>query len=1069
MDVKIIKGRSGSGKSRFLMEHIRTIIKDPFAKIIVIVPAQLTFETEKNIIQSCSVEGIFGLVVLSIGRLAQKILEDTAVRKFISSAETAMICNKALQRLDNAYNGMDKLPEFDVCAADLIGRLKSYNQTPGSIRNTAAGIKDGALRNKLFDTANLLEQYMEISEGKLDASDMFTAAAAKADGAKFLKDAHIVIDGLDSYCPAALTLISKVIEQSRDTIAAFRSEGDGSDKDLFESEKKDMQRFAAAAKKAGGKIEEKTMTNVDSRHSCGELSFLETYLYKYPYEQHEKKTNNIQIFEASDIEREIDILASNILEQIKKGKRFRDIAVVGGSLDTYASAIKSKFALCKIAYFIDERRSLADNSFFDFLYQALCAAAGDMVVATRYIYSDYAPLDDEQKYALRKYTKRYAYKGWHYFSEFWRGSDPGQIEEVRKKVIWPLNYLIKGIEEKSASRQIFAIKQFLKMCGAKKKLAAFCESINEKQTRAEHEYFGQVYEKSEEILDGIERVFGDMPLAPQELCNLIKTGCEATKIAVIPPTTDEVGIFDISVARLSNIDVLFAIGVHDGVWPAKDENPGIISSAEADTLQAAGLDIGSYNLAAEKLKIYSALVKPKERLTLSYNTAGGQPSILIDRIKRIFPLILTQRPEMGKTSLSGMQASFLGEIADVLRGKKQTDRLLRICALFLKQPGWRQKAKEMLLRTNAAVRIEKDIAAALYGGIKCSATRIENYYKCPFRHFLDYGIKAEEERDYTNDKLDIGTYMHLALDIFTKTLISDKADIKIISETEVEKRMITAAESAAHRHDNAKLVKDERFAVQYKILAAELINTAQRIRKHFLGTGASIYSCEQEFTDYIIGTEHGDIIIRGMIDRIDLAGDYFRIVDYKSSITKFSLDDFAGGISLQLPIYIAAAKKIMGETAGGSLPSGGYYMRIGDVFKDSDKEVVKAARMTGISLDDEQVLGDFNTVLSDGNFNATDQGLTKSGKLNIRGKNKFFAKDELGILLEHANDMIKSAAEDIYCGGNSITPLAKKTKLEACEYCAYSAVCMFNEDYEANETRQKTPIDKELLFREVSS
>ena len=48
--------------------------------------------------------------------------------------------------------------------------------------------------------------------------------------------------------------------------------------------------------------------------------------------------------------------------------------------------------------------------------------------------------------------------------------------------------------------------------------------------------------------------------------------------------------------------------------------------------------------------------------------------------------------------------------------------------------------------------------------------------------------------------------------------------------------------------------------------------------------------------------------------------------------------------------------------------------------------------MTGISLNDEQVLGDFSTVMSNGSFCAIDQAVTKSGKLHGRGKNRFFAK-----------------------------------------------------------------------------
>ena len=163
-----------------------------------------------------------------------------------------------------------------------------------------------------------------------------------------------------------------------------------------------------------------------------------------------------------------------------------------------------------------------------------------------------------------------------------------------------------------------------------------------------------------EALDGIGEVYGDMPVDPRLLCSLLKTAFSNTKIALIPPSTDETGIYDISTARLPDIDVLFAIGVHDGVWPAKDDGAGIMSRAERDALFSAGIDIGPYDPSTEKLKVYTALCKPKQRLYISHNAQSGQPSVLIDRIKRLFPGLQAQAC-CGYTSMAGVKARLLGE------------------------------------------------------------------------------------------------------------------------------------------------------------------------------------------------------------------------------------------------------------------------------------------------------------------------------------------------------------------------------------------------------------------------
>jgi ATP-dependent nuclease, subunit B len=204
MGVTVVCGRSGSGKSRYIMAHIKALIADPFARVLVIVPGQLTFETEKHIMEACGVEGIFGLQVLSIQRLAAKVIEDTGACEFITGAERAMIASRALSMMAQPFHGADSQPDFEACAAELIARLKGHRQTPQNLRNAAGSLRDAALRQKLRDTAELLENYDAICAGRVDFADIYAVAAQRAQGANLLRGAHIVIDGLDSTSPAVM-------------------------------------------------------------------------------------------------------------------------------------------------------------------------------------------------------------------------------------------------------------------------------------------------------------------------------------------------------------------------------------------------------------------------------------------------------------------------------------------------------------------------------------------------------------------------------------------------------------------------------------------------------------------------------------------------------------------------------------------------------------------------------------------------------------------------------------------------------------------------------------------------
>ncbi len=1029
------------------MKHIKELIKDPFAKVFVLVPGQLTFETEKSILNECKVKGIFGLEVMNIQRLAFRVLEDTGSVSFISSAQKALYIGRALK--EEAPFGED-LQGLEDCTASLISALKSFNQTPESLRAAAENIRDAELSKKLVKTAQVFSRYICLMAGRPDLSDIYSLAAAAAGRALFLKGAHIVIDGLDSASPAVMSLLTAVMRQACDTVIAFRSgsEGEG---DLFSSEEKDMRKFLEAAKAAGRNVSE-IKTQETPRYGCGELKFLEANLFRYPYRPYEGETDNIRLFEAQSIEDEVDMLCANIISEVRGGRRFKDMAIVGGKTDSYIPAIKTRFAQCDIAYFFDERRTLADNTFFGFLHDSLAAAAGDMQAVQRYIYSGYSPLEACERVELGRYGRKYALRGWHYFSPL-RWGEAGRAEELRKKAIKPLRFLSEGITGKCVKEQVEAVKQFIDIYGAWEKLERLVESLNGNDTRAEHEYFSQVHERSIEALDGISEVYGDTVVDPRLLCSLLKTAFTNTKIALIPPSTDEVGIFDISTARLPDIEVLFAIGVHDGVWPAKDDGAGIMSRTERDALYNAGLDIGVYDPSAEKLKVYTALSKPKQRLYISHNAQSGQPSILIDRLKRLFPGLRAQQSG-GYTSMAGMQARVLGGLAVALGGS-QPGAAAGMCSRFLKQPHWKQKAQSMLLRDNAAIPVLN--AVLLYGGIRCSATRIEDYYRCPYKHFLDFGIRAQVERDYTNDSLDTGQFLHLALDIFTKKLIEDKADIGKLTPEETAARMRQAAAEAAEAHDNAKLVSDERFALKGELLCGELVNAALRIRAHFIGSEASIYCSEQEFSDFAVDTEFGEVMITGKIDRIDTVNGYFRVVDYKSSAADFSMKDFLAGIRIQLPVYIAAAKRVLQGKGEDLKPAGGYYMRIGDACRENDAAVAKGSRLSGLSLNDPEVLKALSAVNGDGSFAAIDQALLKSGELKSHGKNRFFKRDEMDALLSHTESLIKQAASAVYRGNNDISPVQGVTAGLACAACDYGSVCRMDAAYEGNAVREAAP------------
>ncbi len=1063
MQLSVVTGRAGSGKSRFLLGKIKELLKNPFEKIIVIVPGQLTFETEKRIMHECEVQGFLGLEVLSVSRLALKIIERTGSQSFLSNAQKANACHLAVSAFEKSFGGAGRLPDFEVSLAALLTWLKSYCQTPRDIKAAADKAENTAFGKKLLDISNVYEKYIQICADKADIADMYALAARETKKADFLRGAYVFIDGADSFSPAVISLLQQVIALSKHTYAAFQTEGRGVDSDLFEPSKKDMQNLILAAKEAGIETnitDRLEQFDISPRFVSRDIKFLEENIYSYPYCPYDEEPESVRIVEAKDIEQEIKELADNIIEEVKRGKRYKDIAVVAGEVDKYLSSLKTVFAQCKIPFFIDQRRALSENTFFNFLYSAVCAAAGDYAYFEGYVYSEYSPLTPKQRADLKSYAMRYALKGWHYNKIFIYGNDAKELELIRLIAIKPISVLAKALNCENGRAQTNAVRQFVDSLNVCEKLKELSESITEPFGYAEKLYTEQIYEKSVEVLEGIADITERTPVTCKMLCSLIKTGFEAVKIAVIPPTTDEVTIFDLSVARLPGIDVLFAIGVHDGVWPSRDgDNTGIIPATELEIFRKYGVNIGSYDSAEQKLKIYNVLAKPKERIVLSYNLQTGEPSVIIDRLKRLFPKLKVEKPKMPLAYVADIKSELLFGLSEALRKKQVDTRLLQSCAYHLSIPNWREYAQKLLLRTNAATDLDQNTASALYGGIRCSATRIEKFNECPFKHFIDYGLKIEHIRDYVYDRVDIGAFMHCALDVFTKKLFADNADIKELPEDDVTDRMKKAVCEAAQQYENGKIANDGRFELLSVQLEKELVNTALRIRNQLTGSNAKIFASELIFENEIVD-ETGNIIITGKIDRVDKAGEYFRIVDYKSSKTRPDLNAVAAGTAIQLIVYLDAAKRCYADLN----PVGAYYMKIGGQFYESEEQGQKESRMLGISLSDVKVITDFSAITPKGGYLAIDQAVTLKGELNGRGAARQFTAQEIDALCLFVRKLIKDSAKRIFSGDVSISPTEN-----ACAYCGYNSICRVNESYDGNTIREKVYFDRTLLEKEFKN
>ena len=218
------------------------------------------------------------------------------------------------------------------------------------------------------------------------------------------------------------------------------------------------------------------------------------------------------------------------------------------------------------------------------------------------------------------------------------------------------------------------------------------------------------------------------------------------------------------------------------MFPSINKNEGFFNDKDREILKENNLEIAKGtidNLYEDQFNIYKALTTAEEKLYLSYTSTGKdgstlRPSIIITKIKKIFPEIKEESEIINKQSIITNQSATFEELLKNIRklknGEKIDDIWIDVYNWYNKNEFWKTKleySKEGLNYTNVPETITKENIEKLYGDtLKTSISRLEQYRKCPFSFHLKYGLKINEEETYEISPLDTGSFMHDVIDTF---------------------------------------------------------------------------------------------------------------------------------------------------------------------------------------------------------------------------------------------------------------------------------------------------------------
>lgn len=1105
MSLRLIYGRSGTGKSQFLLDEIKEKI-DGDRKIYIIVPEQFSFSMEKRLLETIDTESAINAEVLTLSRMATRVInEKEGMKKTkLSKIGKAMVIYSVLTSLSNKLNYLNDSNKNLDLVLNAITEFKKHSITKENLDEVIEKTDDNLLKLKLSDLSCILDKYnTRISTSFIDESDVLDILIDDLDSTDMFDNTYIYIDEFMGFTTQEYKIIEKLIHAAYNvtvTICADKLEYDLVDmSDIFYFNKQTANNLLGIARNNGFEIEKSVCLEENKRIRSDDIRFLEKNLYSNKGNFYDKKCENINIFMAQNPYSEIEHVAEKILELVRtQNVRYRDIGIITKNIDDYSFNTKAIFDEYNIPIFIDEKKSIDNNILMIYLVSLFNILSKNWSYDSVFslLKTGLTDLDENEIYNLENYVIKWGIKGKRWYSDDFsfeeKNDAQDKINECRKKVVAIIEGFKKAISESNKAKVIAKnLVNFINDNNISTKIfekAETLENIGLYELASEYRNSLKLFYN---VLDELVLIYEDEELSNDKFSNILQMGISKTEFGAIPMTLDQIVFGDMERTRISDVKYLFILGMNDGVVPSIIKAEGFLNDNDRAFLKSEGLEVakGTYEqLYENQFNLYKIFSNTKNALYLSYPVADKdgknlRHSVLITKIKNMFRDIKVESDVVEREYVISLKSSTFDsaimKYKEYLDTGKIDDKWLDVLNwYYINEEERFAKAVKALTYTNKSNGISRGSVEKLYGNtMKTSISRLEQYKRCPFSFHLKYGLKVNEKEELAVRTIDTGSFMHDVIDTFFEILQKQNRNIYDLSDDYIKPLVYNIIDEKLKMSKNYIFTSTPKYVVLTERLSKVVCESITYIVDQLRNSKFQIKEHEVEFND---GKEYKPISINlddgrrveltGKIDRVDTAKindkEYVRIIDYKSSVRDVDLNQVVSGLQIQLISYLDAIVDNKNFEPAGML----YFGIIEDMIKttkniedeDIKDRIRKMYKMKGIIVADIDVIHAMDTSLDTGGSNSIPVYLDKDGNIS-NSKSSVISKEKFESLQKYSKKLIKEISSEIMSGNTEIKPyyLNKKT---GCDYCPYKTICGFDINNKDNNYNYIKSYDKEYLL-----
>ena len=1138
MSLRFYFGPSGSGKSHRIYEEImQRAAQEPGRNFLIIVPDQFTMQTQKDLVMRSDRGGILNIDVLSFGRLSHRILEEVGTKEMpvLDDTGKSLVLQKIAADLKEQLPAMGSLLHKQGYIHEVKSAISEFMQygisTQDMDKLIASAEKRGALAMKLRDLKTLYRGFQDyIRDHFITTEETLDVLRRSLVKSKILPDSVVVFDGFTGFTPIQNRLIQELMRVCEETIVTVTIgeeedpyQMDGEQK-LFHLSKKtvaDLVKLAAEAEVTRG--EDVFVKGGPNRFTeAPALCYLEQNLFRYQYEPYTEKQCEIRMFEALSPREEVHQTALYIRKLIREeGLTYRDIAVVIGDLEGYASYVETEFGQLEIPCFLDRTRGIVLNPMIEYIKSALQLYIRDFSYDTvfHFLRSGMADISREEIDELENYVIRTGARGYRTYSrlftrkteEMQQGSgqeDTERAEETMERLNRIRQQFTDTVEilhmapRAKAGEYVDHLYDFLEQNQVQQKLLNYQQRFEQEGDLAKAREYAQIYRLVMDLLDQIYELLGEEEISLQEFADILEAGFGEITVGTIPQNVDRIVVGDMERTRLKQVKVLFFLGVNDGNIPKNVSKGGIISDMDREFLIESGTEMAPsprQQMYIQRLYLYLNMTKPSQRLYLSYakvnsDGKGIRPSYLIDTVRKLFPQLAVEYPQNrsrleqieGRQEGARYLAEELREYADgTLREEERQDFYLMYRA-YEADPEGRDRLTAAAFRRYKESGLSRIVARALYGRqLENSVSRLETYAACACRHFLQYGLSLQEREEFGFEVSDMGNVYHAVLENFAGKLAESGRTWWDFDENFATQAIKEAVEGYAATYGETVLYSSARNEYAITRMSRILTRTVLTLQQH-LKQGSfqpDDYELSFRFAEdldsiHVDLSEEEKMHLQGRIDRIDVSEDaehvYVKVIDYKSGNKKFDLAALYYGLQLQLVVYMNAAMELESRKHPDKeiVPAALLYYHIDDPTIETpveltqeqiNEEILTKLRMNGVVNSDPAVVERLDRFLQD-KSKVIPVEKKKDGSFSARSG--ILSREELQVVSAYVDTKIRQIGREILDGKIAANPYEKGNE-EACTYCAYKKVCGFDGSIPGYEKRQLEDLDKQTLMQRM--